>query len=239
MPPYDYSQRFNVSPPSTVQEGNQILHNNSTNKAYTENPAAIEFVKNHMVGAALLESDAEVLIHASNAAQGSQGCYLEMGVGMGRTINLIAGLNSKKTIYGFDSFEGLPEDWNKGDAIWKKGAFALKDPNYAPAVYRNVKICKGLFTEVLPKFNSQILRDQLIAFLHIDCDSYTPTSEVFNILGPNIKPGTVILFDELYNYPNYEQHEWKAFQEFLKKTGYQFEALAYNINHEQVAVRIK
>jgi hypothetical protein len=48
----------------------------------------------------------------------------------------------------------------------------------------------------------------------------------------------VIVFDELYNYPNYAQHEWKAFQEFLHRTGYECEYLAYNVNHEQVAVRI-
>jgi len=236
---YDYRRHYNVPEAPVLQEGYQILHNNSANKPYTTNLAAVEFVKTHMGGAEPLESDSDVLIHASTTAQGIQGCYLEMGVGMGRTINLIAGLNAKKTIYGFDSFEGLPADWDKGDTVWVKGNFALKDSNYAPPVYRNVRLYKGLFKDVLPKFKSLILGHQGIAFLHIDCDLYSSTADVFNILESNIKPGTVILFDELYNYPNYEQHEWKAFQEFLKKTGYQFDALAYNINHEQVAVRKK
>jgi hypothetical protein len=239
LPPSDYSKQFNVNAPAHREKGFNILHNKSANIPYTENPSAVEFVKNFMVGATPLEADAEVLAHACAAAKNNNGEFLEMGVGMGRTINLIASLNPKKTIYGFDSFEGLPENWDKGDKVIPKGVFAVKDSNYAPSVYRNVELYKGLFKDVLPKFKAQILRDQVIAFLHIDCDSYTPTSEVFNILESNIKPGTVILFDELYNYPNYEQHEWKAFQEFLAKTGYQFEPLAYNINHEQVAVRIK
>lgn len=239
LPPYDYSQHYNVSAPSPQAEGFNILHNNPTNKSYTQNPAAVEFVKNFMVGAVPLESDSEVLIYACTAAKNSKGVFLEMGTGMGRTINLIASLNPKKTIYSFDSFEGLPEDWDKGNKVIPKGTFTRLDSNYVPSVYRNVRIYQGLFTDILPKFKKQILHDQPIAFLHIDCDSYTPTSEVFNILGSNIRPGTIIVFDELYNYDTYTQHEWKAFQEFLTKTGHQFEALAYNINHEQVAVRIK
>ncbi|HXF29087.1 MAG TPA: hypothetical protein VN457_04495 [Chlamydiales bacterium] len=53
-----------------------------------------------------------------------------------------------------------------------------------------------------------------------------------------IVPGTIIVFDEFYNYPGYERHEFKAFQEFLARKGYKADYLAFNINHEQVAVRI-
>jgi hypothetical protein len=245
LPPRDYSKQFNVPAPVPWVEGNQVLHIKSTNKPYTKNPKAVEFVKTYLVGAKPLEADSLVLKYASDAVN-QDGLFLEMGVGMGRTINFVAGLNPTKIIHGFDSFEGLSEDWDKGDEDWgkgdrvvPKGTFALKDPNFTPDVYRNVRIYKGFFKDVLPKFKTQILRDQIIAFLHIDCDSYTPTSEIFNLLATHIKPGTVLVFDELYNYSKYAEHEWKAFHEFLTKTGYQFEPLAYNINNEQVAVRIK
>jgi tRNA G46 methylase TrmB len=58
-------------------------------------------------------------------ASKTNGYFLEMGVGMGRTINFMAALNPTKTIYGFDWFEGLPEDWDKGDHIIQQGTFAL------------------------------------------------------------------------------------------------------------------
>lgn len=237
-PPYDYKKHFNVSTPAQWEEGNQILHSKSTNKPIEKNPAALEFVKTYMIGAKALESDADVLRFASDVAN-KDGFFLEMGVGMGRTINFIAALNPTKPIHGFDSFEGLPQDWDKGDKVIAKGTFARTDPTYVPPVLRNVRLYEGLFSTVLPKFKTQILGDAPIAFLHIDCDSYTPTKETFSILKENIRPGAVIAFDELYNYSKYEEHEWKAFQEFLTETGYKFEPLAYNINHEQVAVRIK
>lgn len=50
--------------------------------------------------------------------------------------------------------------------------------------------------------------------------------------------GTIILFDEFYNYPNYRLHEYKAFQEFLDQHSFEAEYLAFNTRHEQVAVRI-
>ncbi len=43
------------------------------------------------------------------------GYNLEFGVARGITITLIANKISSKIIWGFDSFEGLPEIWEKGD----------------------------------------------------------------------------------------------------------------------------
>ena len=54
-----------------------------------------------------------------------------------------------------------------------------------------------------------------------------------------MQEGTVLLFDEFYNYDNYRDHEWKAFQEFLEEFSFEAEYLAYNPLHEQVAVRLR
>jgi hypothetical protein len=48
----------------------------------------------------------------------------------------------------------------------------------------------------------------------------------------------VLLFDEYFNFPGGEQHEHKAFTEFIERTGHGFEYLAYNSLHEQVLVRL-
>ncbi|MCP5504337.1 MAG: hypothetical protein H7A41_04200 [Chlamydiales bacterium] len=57
-------------------------------------------------------------------------------------------------------------------------------------------------------------------------------------LEENIVPGTIIVFDEFYNYPSAENHEFKAFMKFLEQTELQTEYLAYNAYHEQVVARI-
>lgn len=238
-PLYDWSTHFKINIAPRWEPGNQVLHTKSTNKPYTTNLDAKKFVKKYMKVATRLISDADVLKFGVEAAAQTTGYFLEMGVGMGRTVNFIAALNSTKTIYGFDSFEGLPEDWDKGNGIIPQGTFALRDSGFSPPVLNNVTVYKGLFANTLPLFRDEILKQDPIAFLHIDCDSYTPTKDVFEALGQNIKPGTVIVFDELYNYPNYAQHEWRALQKFLKPTNYELEFLAFNIYHEQVAVRVK
>jgi hypothetical protein len=48
--------------------------------------------------------------------------------------------------------------------------------------------------------------------------------------------GTVILFDEYFNYPNWERHEFKAFQEFVSERHVKYTYLAFA--RQQVAVRI-
>jgi hypothetical protein len=47
------------------------------------------------------------------------------------------------------------------------------------------------------------------------------------------------VFDEYFNYPEWEQGEYKAFQEFLGRTGLSCEFIGYNRYEEQVAVILR
>lgn len=164
------------------------------------------------------------------------GFYLEMGVFQGRTINFIASIMQNKIIYGFDSFQGLPEAWDRDDLkYFTKGFFATSG---LPIVASNVELHKGWFNESLPEFKRDILRDQPIAFIHIDCDLYSSTKTIFDTLGDHIVDGTVIVFDELYNYQGFDRHEIKALYEFLQQKNLTLEYIAYNYNHQQVAIKI-
>jgi hypothetical protein len=53
-----------------------------------------------------------------------------------------------------------------------------------------------------------------------------------------IHAGTVIVFDEYFNYPGWQNHEHKAFLEFLDASGHGCRYIAYNKLGEQVAVVI-
>jgi hypothetical protein len=57
-------------------------------------------------------------------------------------------------------------------------------------------------------------------------------------LRQRLQVGTIILFDEYFNYPGWEIHEFRAFQEFIVTTGIQYEYIALNPDHQQVAVRL-
>lgn len=160
-----------------------------------------------------------------------EGLYLEFGVFSGTSINQIAELKPRQTIYGFDSFEGLPETWRNGYTV---GIFK-KD--MLPEVKENVVLVKGWFNESLPEFLE--VHPGNCAFIHIDCDIYTSTKTVFNILAPRIVQGTIIVFDEYFNYPSWKEHEHKAFIEFLNEHELDCEYFAYVGSHQQVAAFIK
>ncbi len=158
------------------------------------------------------------------------GKYFEFGVYKGESINYIAGIKSDKTIYGFDSFEGLPESWT---ANHQKGHFKLPA---LPKVRKNVELVKGWFDETIPAF-SQKHGDFKVAFIHADSDLYSSTKTMFNLLKDHITTGTVVVFDEYFNYPNWEEGEFKAFQEFVKENNLKYEYLGYTYKSSRVAIR--
>lgn len=157
-----------------------------------------------------------------------KGLFLEFGVWTGGTINHIA--SRVEIIYGFDSFEGLPEDWREG---FPKGYFRTSK---LPDVKRNVALIKGWFNETLHVFLAE--HEEPIAFIHIDCDLYSSTKTIFNVLGDRIKKGCILVFDEYFNYPGWRLGEYKAFQEFCQEKRLKFRFIGYCNNDEQVAVQI-
>jgi len=78
---------------------------------------------------------------------------------------------------------------------------------------------------------------QKIDLLIIDCDIYESTNIVLSELNELIKTDTVIVFDEYFGYPNWRNHEYKAFIEFSQDYGKSYEYLFYRTR--QVCLRIK
>jgi hypothetical protein len=191
----------------------------------------VDYVERHMRHVDSVGSKNELLTKAFKSADVSGGRLIcEFGVFMGGSINHIARMTAQQ-VFGFDSFEGLPERWWDGA---NKGAFAVPK---LPKVRKNVTLVKGWFNETLPGFLSQ--NRGLIGFLHIDSDLYSSAKTIFAMLEPRLKPGTVIVFDEYFNYPEWQEGEYKAFMEFVDQTGLSFEFLGYHRNEEQVAVILR
>jgi len=90
--------------------------------------------------------------------------WLEFGVASGNTINYISKF-TKYNVYGFDSFEGLPEKWRDG---FEKGTFNRN--GNLPQVNDNVILIKGWFKDTLYQFIHN--KNKKISFIHIDCDLY-------------------------------------------------------------------
>jgi hypothetical protein len=74
------------------------------------------------------------------------------------------------------------------------------------------------------------------AFSRRGCDIYSSTVDILSALADRFAVGTVIVFDEYFNYTNWERHEFKAWHEFVEAHGVEYEYLAYA--RQQVALRI-
>lgn len=146
------------------------------------------------------------------------GLFLEFGVSGGLTVNFIAE-RVQCTVHGFDWFHGLPTDWRDGI---QKGAWSTNGK--LPEVLPNVVLHEGLFEETLPGFVES--NRASVAFVHIDCDLYESTKTVFRYLGPQMVPGAVIHFDQFHNFPHWEEHEYRAFHEFVEESGVTYATLA-------------
>lgn len=147
---------------------------------------------------------------------------LEFGVYRGDSIRKIRNiLDDTYKIFGFDSFEGLPEDWV--GTVCNKGFFSTN--GVVPNV-DGVTFYKGWFENTLPEY---LKIAENISLLHIDCDLYSSTKTVFCALYPYIKSGTIIVFDEwIYNNSSrFNDHEQRAFYEYIAEHKLEYKIIPF------------
>jgi Macrocin-O-methyltransferase (TylF) len=191
---------------------------------------SLDYIERAMPDALGFDTRRELIAFSVSAVK-VDGHYLEFGVFTGGTIRLIARRIGGRLVHGFDSFEGLPEAWSGFNL--GKGAFDMR--GRLPRVPKNVRLHRGWFEDSLPTWLKA--NPGAVAFVHVDCDLYSATRTVLALLADRIVPGTLIVFDEYFNFPNWEQHEYRAFQEFAAEHSVKYRYLAFA--RQQVAVRIE
>jgi hypothetical protein len=140
--------------------------------------------------------------------------YVEFGVSKGQSFRwwLTNNRHADSKFYGFDTFEGLPEDWgtyNKGDMA--ANIPVVDDPRAA--------FIKGLFQDTVPGFLSAgKLKNEKLKLIHLDADLFSSTLYALTTLAPWLRKGDILLFDE-FNVPNHEYFAFKIFSDsFYVKT---------------------
>jgi tetratricopeptide (TPR) repeat protein len=158
-----------------------------------------------------------------------KGMVLEFGVRFGSSIRQIASF-SGQIVHGFDSFQGLPEAWHNEP----KGSYTTR--GVIPDLPENVRLHVGWFEDTLPSFLAENEGD--VRFINIDCDIYSSTSTVLNLLAERIVPGTVIVFDEYIGNEHWQDDEFKAFQEAVTKYKWTYKYIGFSFFTKQVIVLI-
>lgn len=205
------------------------LHRHAHYEASRDSAAyMVEF----MQGVPRFEVRADLFAHIKSVLENTEGDVLEFGVSGGVSLGQFGELFPDRQIFGFDSFEGLPDDWA---LTVKKGAYAIPREKIK-RVPLNATLVEGWFEHSVPRFLETFQRE--IALIHIDCDIYSSTVTVLNSLSDRIRPGCVIEFDEYFNYSGWRHHEWKAWQEFVDLHTIQYEYIGYTRRDKCVAVRV-
>ena len=157
------------------------------------------------------------------------GLVLEFGVRRGTSLKIIAE-TAGQDVHGFDSFEGLPEDWN-GTA-----SGVLTTDRQLPAATENIRLHPGWFEDTLPGFLAS--HPGPVRFVNLDSDLYSSAKTVLTALGNRIGPGTVLVFDEFIGNRNWRQDEYRAYHEFAQDFGIRARIIAVNLACKQVAMEI-
>ncbi|MBS1665567.1 MAG: class I SAM-dependent methyltransferase [Bacteroidetes bacterium] len=159
--------------------------------------------------------------------------YLEFGVAGGTSFAwwIKANQNPRSLFFGFDTFEGLPEDWH----FFKKGAFSYDTPFIDDA--RGTFI-KGLFQDTVYKFLANYSRNtdtpEVTRVLHLDADLYSSTLFALTMMAPYLRNGDILLFDE-FNIPN---HEFAAWNDFVRSYYIKYEVIGAVNNFYQTAIKV-
>jgi hypothetical protein len=189
-----------------------------TEYAIAESAPAVSLAKAETIAAPgtsweqIIERGRETLWEKTLARTGGEDLLLlEFGVWKGESTRWFAGFNRSPAsrFYGFDSFEGLPEDWRgmstarfDVDGVMPR----IDDPR--------VTFVKGWFRDTLPGRLDELAgaAEARTLVVHFDADLYSSTLYLLFALGMRFKRYRFI-FDE------FSGHETRALYNYIQATG--------------------
>jgi hypothetical protein len=157
--------------------------------------------------------------------------YLEFGVYQGDSIKHWTSINNapQSRFFGFDSFEGLPDDWRKSQP---RGHFGM-DGSTPTIEDGRVRFIKGWFINSVPTFARDFAARNRLVF-HLDADLYGSTVLPLVHFDRLMTSGTLLVFDEFYD----REHEYKALMDWQKICGRSFRVVAETNNFGRICAEL-
>jgi tetratricopeptide (TPR) repeat protein len=169
----------------------------------------------------------ETLLHALAAATGT-GPIVEFGVRFGVSTRILASATTE-VVHAFDSFLGLPEAWNG------RSESTFSTAGEIPSLPANVQVYAGWFKDTLPPVAATLSSPR---FIHIDSDLYSSAKLILDVLGPTLRPGCVMVFDEYFGNERWREDEYRAFHEAAHQFQWRYEYIAMSWITGQAAIRL-
>jgi hypothetical protein len=165
--------------------------------------------------------------------------YLEFGVANGMSIRywLEANTHPGSRFVGFDSFEGLPQEWWDASRLITRPPGTFRRNGQPPDIADpRVQFVKGWFQDTLGPFLERFVPETPLV-VHYDCDLYSSTLYGLTMLDRVARAGTVVIFDE-FNSP---AHEFRAFMDYTNafRRGYRLLGVVQRRPYRQVAIRLE
>jgi hypothetical protein len=157
----------------------------------------------------LLSTWEQYMIYSlARAAAKREGVIAEVGVYRGASAKLMCEVKGDRTLYLFDTFEGLPEATSEDRSVHRVGqyAYSLENVQTYLSGYSNVHYFKGIFPE-----STKDVPEQKYSFAHFDVDLYEGTKACLEYFYPRMLPGGVMASHDYGLLAGVEQ----AFDEFF------------------------
>jgi hypothetical protein len=157
---------------------------------------------------------------------------LDLGVWIGWSTRLISDA-CDRTVYGFDTFSGLVEDWRQEDQVLKRGTFSLAEPaahrfmrhtgvsfqdGLPDALGRKVQFIRGSTYDTLAPFLADRSTASIRLF-HMDLDTYESCLHALETCKDHFVEGSILVFDEylvtnceiraFYEFQSHYELEWR------------------------------
>ena len=160
------------------------------------------------------------------------GDYLEFGVFFGTSMTCMH--NAQQTenlgdfkLFGFDSFEGLPNDDSEFDkGYWNKGDFSAAYEDAKKVLSSNgidwnkTFLIKGWYSDSLNEQTVEKYNIKKAGVIMMDCDMYSSTKEALDFCAQFIVDKAIIFFDDWMsaagNLVRENKGQYRAYKEFLE-----------------------
>ena len=150
---------------------------------------------------------------SSEALARRPGQVLDFGVATGESTMMLGNalMNTQnRKVVGFDAFLGIRDAWSKPDR--PSGAMSLGGVVPAHLVsHEKVEVRVGWVEDTLPLFLRE--RPEGAGLVHLDMDVFPPTKFVLEALGPVLRPGSLLVFDDYFGFIGWQNHSHRAFAE--------------------------